>query len=70
MLSINDAIFWSREAPERPPVLRPAADDAESGRGLLIVDALADDEGVEQVAGDGKTVWASFRTDGTGAARD
>lgn len=40
----------------------PAAPDAESGRGLLIVTAVADDVGVEQVPGDGKHVFASFRT--------
>lgn len=40
----------------------PADPGAESGRGLLIVDAVADAVGVEQVPGDGKNVFASFRT--------
>ena len=46
------------------PELRagPASADAESGRGLLIVSAVADAVGVEQVPGDGKHVFASFRT--------
>jgi anti-sigma regulatory factor (Ser/Thr protein kinase) len=36
---------------------------AESGRGLLIVEELADDTGVREVAGDGKVAWADFTTD-------
>ncbi len=47
------------------PVLdgrRQVDDDRESGRGLLIVTAVADEVGVEQVGGDGKHVYASFRT--------
>jgi anti-sigma regulatory factor (Ser/Thr protein kinase) len=35
-----------------------AAAEAESGRGLAIVDALASDSGVDQIEGDGKVVWA------------
>ena len=41
---------------------RRAAPDAETGRGLLIVSAMADSVGVEQVPGDGKHVYADFRT--------
>lgn len=37
-------------------------DERESGRGLLIVSAVADEVGVEQVPGDGKQVYASFDT--------
>ena len=47
------------------PVLegrRQVDPDRESGRGLLIVTAVADEVGVEQVAGDGKHVYASFHT--------
>ena len=47
------------------PVLHDRAsvdDDRESGRGLLIVTAVADEVGVEQVDGDGKHVYASFHT--------
>ena len=39
------------------------ADDAESGRGLLLVDAVADESGVEQIEGDGKVVWATISDD-------
>jgi anti-sigma regulatory factor (Ser/Thr protein kinase) len=50
----------------RPPVppsdRRPASDEAESGRGLQIVHALAVDVGCERVPGDGKVVHASFPT--------
>ena len=41
-----------------PPVTGSAAADAESGRGLQLVDAVATETGVEQIAGDGKVVWA------------
>ena len=34
--------------------------DAESGRGLFLVDAVSAETGVEQVAGDGKVVWATL----------
>jgi anti-sigma regulatory factor (Ser/Thr protein kinase) len=47
------------------PVLDGRAEvaaDRESGRGLLIVSAVADEVGVEQVPGDGKHVFASFDT--------
>jgi anti-sigma regulatory factor (Ser/Thr protein kinase) len=38
------------------PQTPPPDDDRPSGRGLLLVDALADEWGVAEVA-DGKTVW-------------
>jgi anti-sigma regulatory factor (Ser/Thr protein kinase) len=41
-----------------PGVPRPAGDDAESGRGLLLVDALADRWGVTSGPYPAKTVWA------------
>ena len=51
--------------PGEPP-LRPFFPDGttESGRGLAIVTAVADDVTYDQVPGDGKIVRASFRTDG------
>jgi anti-sigma regulatory factor (Ser/Thr protein kinase) len=45
------------EAPSKPIPGLPGY-DAESGRGMLLVDAVASDTGVEQIAGDGKVVWA------------
>jgi anti-sigma regulatory factor (Ser/Thr protein kinase) len=46
---------------ERRPVVPSADPDAASGRGLLLVAALADDWGVtDRRSGPGKTVWASF----------
>ncbi|MEU3997397.1 ATP-binding protein [Streptomyces fungicidicus] len=49
------------------PAVAAPADHAESGRGLLLVTALADDWGVvDRRGGPGKTVWASLRT-GRGA---
>jgi anti-sigma regulatory factor (Ser/Thr protein kinase) len=47
------------------PVLNPEPSDsadAESGRGLQIVAALADRTGFEQIDDDGKVVFATFRT--------
>ncbi|MEO3768314.1 ATP-binding protein [Streptomyces sp. B5E4] len=47
------------DAEPAPPVLTRAPDDAEEGRGLRIVDALADAWGVTpRPGGIGKTVWA------------
>ncbi|WP_374227126.1 ATP-binding protein [Streptomyces sp. AC558_RSS880] len=44
---------------ERRPVAGTPSPDDESGRGLLLVDALADDWGVlPRPTGPGKTVWA------------
>ncbi|MFJ3672170.1 ATP-binding protein [Streptomyces sp. NPDC090106] len=40
-----------------------AAGDAESGRGLLIVEAYAERWGVEEAPAGGKTVWAEVATD-------
>lgn len=40
-----------------PPVRRPADDDAEGGRGMLLVDLLTADHGVRPQP-PGKTVWA------------
>ncbi|MGW7351793.1 ATP-binding protein [Streptomyces sp. NPDC054784] len=45
----------------RPPEVvppQPPGDDAESGRGLILVDALAERWGTEAYAPSGKTVWA------------
>ena len=54
LLEVHDeASVVSREAS------RPVEGD-ESGRGLLIVEALAADVGVRDITGDGKVAWASF----------
>jgi len=49
---------------QEPPLRGRTAVDAdhESGRGLFIVSAVADEVGVEQVPGHGKHVYASFDT--------
>lgn len=50
---------------ERRPALRAAGEGAEEGRGLLIVDALAERWGVTPRTGaPGKTVWAVLRAEG------
>ncbi|MEV4936540.1 ATP-binding protein [Streptomyces zaomyceticus] len=45
---------------ERLPRLRPASPEGDSGRGLLMVEALADRWGVELGPVPGKTVWAEL----------
>ncbi|UXY33051.1 ATP-binding protein [Streptomyces sp. HUAS TT20] len=42
------------------PRRRHVADTADSGRGLLLVSAVAEDWGVEERQGPGKCVWAAF----------
>ena len=44
----------------RPPQLRPAQDWDENGRGLAVVQALADEWGTQQLP-DGKCVWFRLR---------
>jgi anti-sigma regulatory factor (Ser/Thr protein kinase) len=41
-----------------PPIPSTADADAESGRGLVLIDAVASESGVEFIEGDGKVVWA------------
>ncbi|MER6064103.1 ATP-binding protein [Streptomyces sp. NPDC001792] len=54
-------------AERRPVVTAPTDPDAESGRGLLLVAALADDWGVtDRHCGPGKTVWALVGTESSG----
>jgi PAS domain-containing protein/anti-sigma regulatory factor (Ser/Thr protein kinase) len=49
------------DASDRPPGVRPIDLDAENGRGLFIVQSLADDWGHRQVETGGKTVWFELR---------
>ncbi|MFE7235262.1 ATP-binding protein [Streptomyces sp. NPDC057596] len=56
-------------AERRPVVTAPTDPDVESGRGLLLVTALADDWGVtDRRPGPGKTVWAVVGTASAQAA--
>ncbi|WP_037856955.1 ATP-binding protein [Streptomyces sp. NRRL S-31] len=55
-------------APDSPPVLRSAAGWEESGRGLALVDALAERWGVD-VGPDRKTVWCELVGDGRADGR-
>lgn len=55
------------DASPAPPVLEAFNVDSHRGRGLALVDALADEWGVEPVADDGKSVWfevAASKQDG------
>ncbi|MGX1758952.1 ATP-binding protein [Streptomyces lydicus] len=49
------------DAGESRPRLQAPADDDASGRGLFLVDALADDWGVAPREGLGKVVWVAFK---------
>jgi hypothetical protein len=40
------------------PVLQDTAPDEEDGRGLMLVEALSKDRGVDRTADGGKFVWA------------
>ncbi|NBM16760.1 ATP-binding protein [Streptomyces sp. GC420] len=58
-LEVSDTRAERRPAVTAPAVTAPAEPDDESGRGLLLVTALADDWGVtDRDSGPGKTVWA------------
>lgn len=46
------------ENPAAPATVASAAETAESGRGMFLVDAVAAESGVTQIEGDGKVVWA------------
>lgn len=53
-------------SPSAPRPRRPATDDP-GGRGMLVVDAVADDWGVEpSPTGDGKVVWVVLQRHGAG----
>ena len=52
-LSVTD------QSDDRPVLRRPSA-DRPTGRGLMVVDLLADRWGVEAGASGGKTVWLEF----------
>ncbi|EPD67374.1 ATP-binding protein [Streptomyces sp. HGB0020] len=66
-LTLAEGVFrievTDTRAERRPPSTPPTPDSvSESGRGLLLVDALADDWGVTpRPAAPGKTVWAELR---------
>ncbi|MGY3205435.1 ATP-binding protein [Streptomyces sp. TE5632] len=62
-VEVSDTRAERRPAVTAPAVTAPADPDAESGRGLLLVAALADDWGVtDRRCGPGKTVWALVST--------
>jgi hypothetical protein len=42
------------------PEPQPESSTEEHGRGLHLIDALADAWGLEQIPGDGKLVWAEL----------
>ncbi|MFW6720390.1 ATP-binding protein [Streptomyces sp. MAR4 CNY-716] len=49
------------DASDAPPHLRDTADTDDYGRGLQLVDVLADEWGTSDRTGPGKAVWASFK---------
>lgn len=60
LLRIEVSDTRSERLPPGPGATEPPADDAETGRGLLIVDALADHWGVIPGPLPRKTVWAEI----------
>lgn len=50
-----------RDSDPAVPVPRGAQDDAEGGRGLLLVDLVSDRWGTETDPDDGKTVWFTLQ---------
>jgi hypothetical protein len=50
------------DSSDKPPVPEAAQNDAESGRGLLLVEALSTRWGVHGSQAGGKVVWADLRT--------
>jgi anti-sigma regulatory factor (Ser/Thr protein kinase) len=56
------------DSSQEPPRLRPVDPSAVTGRGLLIVDAVASDWGVDPTA-DGKVVWFELAADDIDPAR-
>ncbi|MFJ4004530.1 ATP-binding protein [Streptomyces sp. NPDC090023] len=62
-VSVNESLLRIEvhDAGESRPVLRAPADDDLSGRGLVLVDSLADDWGTGPRDGLGKVVWIEFK---------
>ncbi|WP_433547829.1 ATP-binding protein [Streptomyces sp. CA-294286] len=58
------------DCPALPRPSRTVRALAEGGRGLLLVDAVTDDWGVEPLPGGGKTVWFECRAVRTGDGAD
>ncbi len=56
----EDVIVAVCDGSPEPPAPRPAGDDAEGGRGMLLVDLLTADHGV-RTGPPGKAVWARLR---------
>jgi hypothetical protein len=52
-------VIQVRDSSDELPARRDAGPDAESGRGLMLVDALGTDWGAYRT-GDGKVVWVSL----------
>ncbi|NEB95905.1 ATP-binding protein [Streptomyces bauhiniae] len=62
-VSVNESLLRIEvhDAGESRPVLRVPADDDLTGRGLVLVDSLADDWGTGPRDGLGKVVWVEFK---------
>lgn len=59
----QDVVVAVCDGSPEPPEPRPAGDDAEGGRGMLLVDLLTTDHGVRTDPPDGKAVWARLHRD-------
>lgn len=58
-VSVNDghARMDVKDANPQEPEPKPRDTEAEHGRGMILLDELSDRWGVEQIPGDGKSVW-------------
>lgn len=62
----DDVVVAVRDGSPEPPAPRRSGDDAEGGRGMLLVDMLTHDHGV-RADPPGKAVWARLRRGGSGS---
>lgn len=62
-VSVNEMVLRIEvhDAGESRPRMQAPADDDQAGRGLFLVDALADDWGIAPRDGLGKVVWVAFK---------
>lgn len=61
----QDVVVAVCDGSPQPPARREPCDEAEGGRGMLLVDMLTDDHGVRSDPPAGKAVWARLRRGGS-----
>ena len=66
---LRQVVVFVWDASPQPPARADPGADAESGRGLLLVEALSDHWGYFSYDGDGKVVWALMTPQAADASR-